>query len=352
MGSLRYAFWGGNEYQALLDYANAGVNAIDLLNLVGHAGGSTSVLKTYTASAAGAGYTNIDTQSGSVHYVTLDANAKFHFTNASASDATSITIWTKQSAPGGYTIDFSDVSGTGIPGLVWIPDGTAPQQITTTGYNQLYTFMTHDGGASWVGWGSVASIPADPGIMMANPMCFGNAGQTSPTALKASFWPIDPQGRTLIVTSGLEIRVRTLFAGSTFGAAIYRVVFDAVTAKKLTATLLGAVQFPGTANGVIQQNFASPITLDFVNNRYYIAAANSDSTTLAIDGANLQSGVPTLGRGVFQYTTLLASTAVASWPASFSSDPGGVVNAVVPTSAAESWVHNYSIITNNTKIFV
>ena len=96
-----------------------------------------------TNAAAGA-TPDIDLEDGNVHDVTLTANATFTFSNPLAASGVSFTLLLRQDGTGGWTTTF--------PASVDWAGGTAPTLTTTSGALDVLTFITVDGGTTWLGF--------------------------------------------------------------------------------------------------------------------------------------------------------------------------------------------------------
>lgn len=104
------------------------------------------------ATNAAAGATpDIDLEVSNNHDVTLDANATFTFSNPPASGSVgSLTLLLRQDGTGGWTTTF--------PASVDWAGGTAPTLTTTSGALDVLTFITVDGGTTWLGFLAGADI--------------------------------------------------------------------------------------------------------------------------------------------------------------------------------------------------
>lgn len=103
------------------------------------------------ATNAAAGATpDIDLEDGNVHDVTLTANATFTFSNPLAASGVSFTLLLRQDGTGGWTTTF--------PASVDWAGGTAPTLTTTSGALDVLTFITVDGGTTWLGFLAGADV--------------------------------------------------------------------------------------------------------------------------------------------------------------------------------------------------
>jgi len=104
-----------------------------------------------TATNATAGATpDIDLEDGNIHDVTLTANATFTFSNPLAASGVSFTLLLRQDGTGGWTTTF--------PASVDWAGGTAPTLTTTSSALDVLTFITVDGGTTWLGFLAGADI--------------------------------------------------------------------------------------------------------------------------------------------------------------------------------------------------
>ncbi len=102
-----------------------------------------------TNAAAGA-TPDIDLEDGNVHDVTLTANATFTFSNPLAASGVSFTLLLRQDGTGGWTTTF--------PASVDWAGGTAPTLTTTASGLDVLTFITVDGGTTWLGFLAGADV--------------------------------------------------------------------------------------------------------------------------------------------------------------------------------------------------
>lgn len=99
-----------------------------------------------TTSVSSAATTTLDCSLGNTHVVTLTQNTTLAFSNVdtTASTASSISVILIQDATGGRTV-------TWPPGTKW-PDGVAPVLETAANAINVVTFMTYNGGTTWLGF--------------------------------------------------------------------------------------------------------------------------------------------------------------------------------------------------------
>lgn len=86
----------------------------------------------------------IDLSDGNVHTITLDDNCVLSFTGATNGFACSFTLIVTQDSGGGNTITW--------PGSVVWNGGTEPTLTSTGDAVDVFTFLTTDNGASWLGF--------------------------------------------------------------------------------------------------------------------------------------------------------------------------------------------------------
>lgn len=104
-----------------------------------------------TATNATAGATpDIDLEDGNVHDVTLTASATFTFSNPLAASGASFTLLLRQDGTGGWTTTF--------PASVDWAGGTPPTLTTAAGSLDVLTFITIDGGTTWLGFLAGADV--------------------------------------------------------------------------------------------------------------------------------------------------------------------------------------------------
>ena len=97
------------------------------------------------ASVASSGVsTEIDVTRSTAWRVTLDNDCTFSFTGTTSEEVWSITLFLIQDATGGRTVTW--------PASVLWNEGTPPTLSTTASSIDVLTFMTYDGGATWMGF--------------------------------------------------------------------------------------------------------------------------------------------------------------------------------------------------------
>lgn len=177
-------------------------------------------------------------------------------------------------------------------------------------------------------WASTA-VPSQAkiGIMTANSALLSEGGAVASaavtTALKPTFYPVDPQGRSSFALSSLMVRQATGVSSSTVGAAVYSIVYSA--AATYTATLvcqLNAALDTSGSNGYktgdvtpgAAASGASVVTLDFTNNFYVVGAMASTVTTLTLGTVGYAAAYAT--RGILSWTDT-ARSSTTDWPSSF-----------------------------------
>lgn len=145
-----------------------------------------------------------------------------------------------------------------------------------------------------------------------------DAASVLTTARRPTFYPVLPPGPSYVLW-GFRIIVGTLLAGSTIGISLYTVTMSASKTGTMTKVTGAQVQASGAASGLIDTACASPVTLDFVNNVYFIGQHASNVGTLTV--VNNSSPVA----GVFgaqilgtSAPTQLTDTATGTWPATIS----------------------------------
>jgi hypothetical protein len=104
----------------------------------------------YVAGSVGSTYT-VDWSASDVHTITLTTNCTLSFTNPPASGkAQTVTIVATQGGSGGYNLTY--------PASVRWSYGQAPTLTTTVSYRDVVSFITYDGGSSYLGAYSMANI--------------------------------------------------------------------------------------------------------------------------------------------------------------------------------------------------
>jgi hypothetical protein len=213
---------------------------------------------------------------------------------------------------------------TGTPVL---PTGTtATTQAATDNSTKLATTAT-----VW------ATSSPKIGIMNVNPSLvsdgLGSAGAMT-TALKPTFVPVDPGGRSSFVLTSLGLRVTAFVAASNCGMAVYSIVYSGsgtYTASRVA--MLNAVIDSTATNGrkinVVTTGAAgsgaSTYTMDFVNNYYVVGAMVSTITTLTLNSITF-SGTTGPSRGLLSWTNT-ARSSCTDWPTSFVNTDAPVLNA-------------------------
>lgn len=149
----------------------------------------------------------------------------------------------------------------------------------------------------------------------------GNFGAI--TALKPIFWPVQITGVPSLSVVRIGLRVSTLLAASTIGAAIYTATYDG-TAGHVSTTLvamLNADQSGAATGRFIPQittgafgSGAGTLAMDFTANRYLMGIMVSDVATLKLIGVS--AAAADTGLGILSWTGA-ARANVHDWPASF-----------------------------------
>ena len=104
----------------------------------------------YTAGSVGSTYT-VDWSASDVHTITLTQNCTLSFTNPPASGkAQTVTLVVTQGGSGSYTLSY--------PASVRWSYAQAPTLTTTVSYRDVISFITYDGGTSYLGAYSMANI--------------------------------------------------------------------------------------------------------------------------------------------------------------------------------------------------
>jgi hypothetical protein len=104
----------------------------------------------YTAGSVGSTYT-VDWSASDVHTITLTANCTLSFTNPPASGkAQTVTVVVTQGGSGSYTLSY--------PAAVRWSYAQAPTLTTTVSYRDVISFITYDGGTSYLGAFSMSNI--------------------------------------------------------------------------------------------------------------------------------------------------------------------------------------------------
>lgn len=155
------------------------------------------------------------------------------------------------------------------------------------------------------------------------------AGAVAAAALTPTFYPIDPQGRTSIPVTSLHSQVKTAFAASTIGIAIYSAVYTGNKTGTFTRVSYLSTAASGASTGLVRADVDSgPITLDFTNNQYVIGSMVSDVSTLQLTNT---SGAAT--QGAFKWTAAARSSTV-DWPTSFTDASAA---SATPATAKLNW---------------
>lgn len=99
--------------------------------------------KVSTVAAAGSTET-LSVATANVHDVTLDASCTFTFTGATSGKACSFSLILRQDATGGHAVTW--------PASVDWPGGSAPTISTAANAVDVFSFLTVDGGTTWLGF--------------------------------------------------------------------------------------------------------------------------------------------------------------------------------------------------------
>ena len=116
-----------------------------------YAGYGRTIGNVYTGGSVGSTFT-VDWSASDMHTITLTANCSLTFSNPPSSGKTqTITVVATQGGSGSYTLSY--------PAAVRWANGVAPTLTTTVSYRDVLTFMTYDGGTSYLGraiWSNIA----------------------------------------------------------------------------------------------------------------------------------------------------------------------------------------------------
>lgn len=140
-------------------------------------------------------------------------------------------------------------------------------------------------------------------------------------ALKPILYPIDPSGRRTFSLNSLLMKVTTLAASSTIGAAIYSWSLSGSTFTLTLVATIGSSIDSSTVGNKLQAVSGAPVTLDFTSNLYYAAGMASTTTTLQIVGGTHVGGV-----GGVAYTGS-ARSSVTDFPTTIDNNASGQNNA-------------------------
>ena len=171
----------------------------------------SATLKSYTETAVGGtGGTNsgtaytIDLTTGNVFHILLNANCTFTFPSSLTSGtAYSFILVLKQ--------DGGTRTATWPSSVIW-PGGTAPVLSATGGIRDIFTFMTINGGTSWLGFAGGFNFPAAPAPTLYNLFAWGQnvAGQLGDGTVVARSVPA--QVGTLSTWSAITLNTQASFA--------------------------------------------------------------------------------------------------------------------------------------------
>lgn len=152
---------------AITDAVTAGIST-SALSVSATGGGKETI---HSANASGANTINLD--DGNVFVRTLTGNATFTFTNATNGKACSMLVLFTQDATGGRTVT--------LPVSVVWAGGFAPVLGSLPGAITAISFVTLDGGATWIGFGS--TLPTNVALGYA---LLDAAGYLAPARLGAN----------------------------------------------------------------------------------------------------------------------------------------------------------------------
>lgn len=211
-----------------------------------------------------------------------------------------------QALPGNHASTTNARSANGITTAT--SKGIAAGADPTTGQALVYNGTT---------WAPATLSMAGGPIWECNPQQVDSRASASvlTSARRPTFYPVLPPSPSYVLW-GFRIIVGTNLAASTVGISLYAVTMSGSKTGTMTKVTGSQVQASGATAGLVDTALASPITLDFANNIYFVGSHASNVGTLTlVNNSSPVAGVYGAQIMGTSAPTQLADTATATWPA-------------------------------------